>query len=57
MNKCTIELTKEELLVLIEGLDYQRDMESVIFSEYNIDAEKFSNKLEKIFYSLEWKQE
>lgn len=57
MNKCTIELTKEELLVLIEGLDYQRDMESVIFSEYNIDAEKFSNKLEKIFYSLEWNQE
>lgn len=57
MNKCTIELTKEELLVLIEGLDYQRDMESVIFSEYNIDAEKLSNKLEKIFYSLEWKQE
>lgn len=57
MNKCTIELTKEELLVLIEGLDYQRDMESVIFSEYNIDAEKFSNKLEKIFYSLDWTQE
>ena len=54
MNKCSIELTKEELLVLIEGLNYKIDMESAIFREYNVNGEEFSGKLEKIFYNLDW---
>ena len=56
MKKCIIELTKEELLILIEGLNYQRDMESAIFREYNVNGEEFSSKLEKIFYNLDWSE-
>lgn len=54
MNKCNIELNKEELMILINGLDYQWDMGSVIFNEYNIDPEEFSKKLNDIFYKMEW---
>lgn len=53
-NKSSIELTKEELLVLIEGLDYQQDMSSVIFEEYSINGEELSKKLNKVFYNLDW---
>ena len=54
MNKCIIELTKEELLVIIEGLDYQIYAGSAIFGEYNINIDDLSNKLEKMFCSLDW---
>lgn len=52
MNKCKIELTKEELDILIQGVDYQAENESVIFEEYGISEEEFSKKLKNIFYSL-----
>lgn len=56
MNKCKIELTKEELNILILGVDYQAENESVIFEEYGINQEEFSKKLKDIFYSLKWKE-
>lgn len=56
MNKCTIELSKEELLILIYGVDYQAENGSVIFEEYGINQEEFSKKLNDIFYSLKWKE-
>lgn len=56
MNKCNIELTKEELMILINGLDYQQDMGSAVFSEYDIDAESFSKRLNDIFYKLKWSE-
>lgn len=53
-NKEKIELTKEELMILIEGLDVLDDMEYVSFDEYNIHYQEFRKKLSDIFYKLEW---
>lgn len=57
MNKCKIELTKEELYILTLGVDYQLENESVVFDEYGINKEEFSKKLKNIFYSLKWKED
>ena len=57
MNKCKIELTKEELYILIQGIDYQAENESVIFEEYGVSEEEFSKKLNDIFYGLKWKED
>lgn len=57
MNKCTIELSKEELPILINGVDYQAEMGSVIFEEYNVNEKEFSKRLNDVFYKLKWKEE
>lgn len=54
-NKAKLELTKEEIGVIIDGLDILDDMESVAFSELQVDADELRQKLSKIFYKLKWK--
>lgn len=57
MNKCTIELTKEELMIVIEGINLQSDMGSVVFSEYEVDEEVWLKELNDIFYKLKWRED
>lgn len=54
-NKAKLELTKEEIGVIIDGLDILDDMESVALSELQVDADELRQKLSKIFYKLKWK--
>lgn len=57
MNKCNIELTKEELMIVIEGINLQSDMGSVVFSEYEVDEEVWLKELNDIFYKLKWRED
>ena len=51
-SKCNVELTKEELMILIEGLDLQS--ESRIFSEWGVNLDEFRKRLSDVFYKLNW---
>ena len=51
-NKATLEFTKEELLILIDGIDCIS--EGAVFANYNIPYEVISKKLNDVFYKLDW---
>lgn len=54
-NKESIELSKEELMILIDGLDCIDDFGYAPFSEYNIPYQDLRKKLSDVFYKLEWR--
>lgn len=56
-NKAKVDLTKEEIGVIIDAIDLIDQMGSRVFEELNVDSEGLIARLEKVYFKLKWRDE